>query len=209
MQRVCHVNKANRRKTLWVAGTPFLHGHVVFICALLPAHDSARGTCVLQRRIGASGIAGTCVAVKDAVEDAAVRFCCIAAFSAHHHILGEITMRTRFLTAALASTILSFGVGTAMAQTTAAPADNQGASTSAMAPMAGGEAAPAAGSSDTTKDTTKPTHKKPHHHKKSKAAEPGGTSSAGDMSHSGMQSGGNDAATSTGNAQPGSAKQSQ
>jgi len=131
-------------------------------------------------------------------------------------------MRTRFLAAALASAILSFGVSTAMAQTTTAPADNQESSNptkapgkrtdppsstadrTANTPMAGAEATPAMGGSD-----AKPMHKKAHHHKKSKPTEPGGTNSAGDMSHSGVQSGGNDAATSTGNSQPGSSKQGQ
>ncbi|RFP39198.1 hypothetical protein DDJ66_31950, partial [Klebsiella oxytoca] len=71
-------------------------------------------------------------------------------------------MRTRFLAAALASAIFGLGVGTAMAQTTAAPVDNQESSNptkapgkrtdppsstadrTANTPMAGGEATPAA-----------------------------------------------------------------
>jgi hypothetical protein len=40
MQSVCHVSKRRRDKALPMAGTPFLHGRVVFICTLLPAHDS-------------------------------------------------------------------------------------------------------------------------------------------------------------------------
>lgn len=134
-------------------------------------------------------------------------------------------MRTRFLTAALASAIFGLGVGTAMAQTTAAPVDNQESSNptkapgkrtdppsstadrTANTPMAGGEATPAAGGSD----TSKPMHKKQRHHKKSKSEStvPGGTNSAGDMSHSGVQVGGNDAATTTGNSYPGSSKPGQ
>ncbi|MCO5400572.1 hypothetical protein [Ralstonia soli] len=133
-------------------------------------------------------------------------------------------MRTRLLTAALASAILCLGVGSAVAQTTPAPADNEQTPNTnpTKAPgkrtdppssspdrsanaAAGDQAAPAMDSSD----TTKPMHKKHRHHKKAKSTEPGGTSSAGDMSHSGVQSGGNDAATSTGNSMPGSSKQGQ
>lgn len=132
-------------------------------------------------------------------------------------------MRTRFLSAALVSAIFSLGVGTAIAQTTAAPVDNQESSNptkapgkrtdppsstadrTANTPMAGSEAAPAAGGSD----TSKPAHKKHRHHKKSSSTVPGGTNSAGDMSHSGVQHGGNDAATTTGNSYPGSSKQGQ
>jgi hypothetical protein len=139
------------------------------------------------------------------------------------HILGDITMRIRYLTAALASALLSLGMTTAMAQTTTAPVDNQESSNptkapgkrtdppsstadrTANTPMPGNDAAAAAGSSD----TTKPMHKKHRQHKKSKSTVPGGTNSAGDMSHSGVQSGGNDAATTTGNSQPGSSKQGQ
>ena len=130
-------------------------------------------------------------------------------------------MRTRFLSVALASAVLSLGVSTAMAQTTTAPVDNQESSNptkapgkrtdppsstadrTANTPMAGSDATPAAGGSD----TSKPMHKKPRHHKK--ATPPGGTNSAGDMSHSGVQHGGNDAATTTGNSQPGSSKSGQ
>ena len=135
-------------------------------------------------------------------------------------------MQTRFLTAAFASAILSLGVGTAMAQTTTAPVDNQESSNPTKAPgkrtdppsstadrtantaMPGSEAAPAAGSGN---DTSKPMHKKYRHHKKSKSSStvPGGTNSAGDMSHSGVQAGGNEAATTTGNSYPGSSKQGQ
>lgn len=132
-------------------------------------------------------------------------------------------MRTPFLTVALASAILSFGVSTAMAQTTAAPVDNQESSNptkapgkrtdppsstadrTANTPMPGGDASPAAGGSD----TSKPMHKKHRQHKKSKSMEPGGANSAGDMSNSGVQHGGNDAATSTGNSYPGSTKPGQ
>ncbi|CAJ0807023.1 hypothetical protein LMG19083_04503 [Ralstonia psammae] len=134
-------------------------------------------------------------------------------------------MQTRFLTAAFASAILSLGVGTAMAQTTTAPVDNQESSNptrapgkrtdppsstadrTANTPMAGGEATPAMGSSN----ANKPMHKKHRAHKKSKSDStvPGGTNSAGDMSHSGVQSGGNDAATTTGNSYPGRSKQGQ
>lgn len=132
-------------------------------------------------------------------------------------------MRTRFLTAALASAIFSLGVGTAMAQTTTAPVDNQESSNptkapgkrtdppsstadrTANTPMPGSQVTPAAGGND----TTKPMHKKPRPHKKSKSTEPGGANSAGDMSHSGVESGGNDAATSTGNSSPGSSKPGQ
>lgn len=131
-------------------------------------------------------------------------------------------MRTRFLTAALASALLSFGMGTAMAQTTAAPVDNQESSNptkapgkrtdppsstadrTANTPMPGAEATPATGGNDTTKPMKK--HRPP---RKSTSSVPGGTNSAGDMSHSGVQSGGNDAATSTGNSLPGSSKQGQ
>ena len=133
-------------------------------------------------------------------------------------------MRTRFLTAALASALFSFGAGTAMAQTTPAPVGNEQTPNTnpTKAPgkrtdppssspdrsanaTAGDQVTPAAGGSD----TTKPMHKKHRHHKKAKSTEPGGTNSAGDMSHSGVQSGGNDAATSTGNSQPGSSKPGQ
>ena len=134
-------------------------------------------------------------------------------------------MRTRFLTAALASAIFGLGIGTAMAQTTTAPVDNQESSNptkapgkrtdppsstadrTANTPMAGSQAAPAAGGND----ANKPMHKKPRHHKKSKSEStvPGGANSAGDMSHSGVQAGGNDAATTTGNSYPGSSKQGQ
>ena len=134
-------------------------------------------------------------------------------------------MRTRFLSVALASAIFSLGVGTAMAQTTAAPVDNQESSNptkapgkrtdppsstadrTANTPMAGSQATPAAGDND----TGKPMHKKHRHHKKAKAESttPGGSNSAGDMSHSGVQSGGNDAATTTGNSHPGSSKPAQ
>lgn len=132
-------------------------------------------------------------------------------------------MRTRFLTAALASVILSLGMGSALAQTTNAPVDNQESSNptkapgkrtdppsttadrTANTPMAGSEATPAAGGSD----TSKPMHKKHRSHKKSGSTVPGGTNSAGDMSHSGVQAGGNDAATTTGNSYPGSSKQGQ
>ena len=135
-------------------------------------------------------------------------------------------MRTRFLTAALASAILGLGIGTAMAQTTTAPVDNQESSNPTKAPgkrtdppsstadrtantsMPGSQATPAAA---TGNDTSKPMHKKHRYHKKSKsdATVPGGTNSAGDMSHSGVQSGGNDAATTTGNSYPGSSKPGQ
>ena len=129
-------------------------------------------------------------------------------------------MRTRFLTVALASALLSLGVSTAMAQSTTAPLDHQESSNptkapgkrtdppsstadrTANTPMAGSDATPAAGD-----DTSKPMHKKSRHHKKS--TPPGGTNSAGDMSHSGVQQGGNDAATTTGNSQPGSSKSGQ
>ncbi|UGS88087.1 hypothetical protein KOL96_04715 (plasmid) [Ralstonia wenshanensis] len=135
-------------------------------------------------------------------------------------------MRTRFLTAALASAIVGLGIGTAVAQTTTPPVDNQESSNPTKAPgkrtdppsstadrtantaMPGSEAAPAAGSGN---DTSKPMHKKHRHHKKSKSNStvPGGTNSAGDMSHSGVQAGGNEAATTTGNSYPGSSKQGQ
>ncbi len=135
-------------------------------------------------------------------------------------------MRTRFLTAALATIIFGLGIGTAVAQTTTAPVDNQESSNPTKAPgkrtdppsstadrtantsMPGSQATPAAGSDS---DTNKPMHKKHRHHKKSKsdATVPGGTNSAGDMSHSGVQAGGNDAATTTGNSYPGSSKQGQ
>lgn len=132
-------------------------------------------------------------------------------------------MRTRFLTVALASALLSLGVSTAMAQATIAPVDNQESSNptkapgkrtdppsstadrTANTPMAGGEATPAAGGSDADKPMHK--NKRQRHHKKS--TPPGGTNSAGDMSHSGVQHGGNDAATTTGNSQPGSSKSGQ
>lgn len=130
-------------------------------------------------------------------------------------------MRTRNLTAALASALLCLGVSTAMAQTTTAPADTQGTTNPTKAPgkrtdppssspdrtsnmpAAGDQATPAMGGSD----TSKPMHKKHRKHMKSNTQ--GGTNSAGDMSHSGVQSGGNDAATSTGNSQPGSSKEGQ
>ncbi|MCO5414024.1 MULTISPECIES: hypothetical protein [Ralstonia] len=135
-------------------------------------------------------------------------------------------MRTRFLTAALTSVIFGLGIGTTVAQTTTAPVDNQESSNPTKAPgkrtdppsstadrtantsMPGSQATPAAGNDS---DTNKPMHKKHRHHKKSKsdATVPGGTNSAGDMSHSGVQAGGNDAATTTGNSYPGSSKQGQ
>ncbi|NWK46950.1 hypothetical protein [Ralstonia pickettii] len=134
-------------------------------------------------------------------------------------------MRTRFLTAALASVILSLGMGSALAQTTNAPVDNQESSNptkapgkrtdppsttadrTANTPMAGSEATPAAGGND----AGRPMHKNHHGHKKSKSGStvPGGANSAGDMSHSGVQAGGNDAATTTGNSYPAGSKQGQ
>ncbi|WP_230752698.1 hypothetical protein [Ralstonia solanacearum] len=116
----------------------------------------------------------------------------------------------RTLTAALLGVALAFGVSAALAQTTVAPADGQAsdnptqrtdapssnADRTAKKPKAGVETSSAGGD-------MKP-HTKKHRHKKSTDA-----TSAGDMSHSGAQSGGNDAATGMGNAQSGSSKPAQ
>ncbi|KFX28616.1 hypothetical protein [Ralstonia solanacearum] len=111
----------------------------------------------------------------------------------------------RTLTAALLGVALALGVSAALAQTTTAPADSQAsgnptqrtdpppsnADRTATTPMAGagGDMKP---------------HTKKHRHKK-----PTDATGAGDMSHSGAQSGGNDAATGMGNAQSGSSKPAQ
>ncbi len=103
-------------------------------------------------------------------------------------------MHSRTLIAALASATLALGMTAAVAQTTAASPSVDGQS---AAPMAGADAGAAANTE------AKPAQKKHRQHKKS--SPPGGTNSAGDA----PQSGGNAAATSTGNSQPGASKQSQ
>ncbi len=119
----------------------------------------------------------------------------------------------RTLIEALLSAALAFGVTAALAQTTMAPADNQESANpakaqgkrtdpsssatdrTANAPMAGAE------TSGTSGDM-KP-HARKHRHKKS--TDP----AAGGASHSGAQSGSNDAATGMGNPQSGGSKSEQ
>jgi|UniRef100_C6BM30 hypothetical protein len=106
-------------------------------------------------------------------------------------------MHSRTLIAAIASAALTFGTTVAVAQSTTPPA-----------PAADGQSAvPAAGAAEAHASTGKPMHRKSRHHKTSKAK--GGANSAGDMSHSGVQSGGNEAATTTGNSQPATSRQDQ
>ncbi|ATJ89339.1 hypothetical protein [Ralstonia solanacearum] len=111
----------------------------------------------------------------------------------------------RTLTAALLGVALAFGVSAALAQTTTAPADSQASDNPTQRTDAP--------SSNADRTATKPKagaggdmkpHTKKHRHKKSTDA-----TSAGDMSHSGAQSGGTDAATGMGNAQSGSSKPAQ